>query len=52
MTVGTILLIILVLALIGALPTWGYSRDWGVWPSGIVGVLLVIVLILALTGRI
>jgi hypothetical protein len=52
MTVGTILLIILVLALIGALPTWGYSRDWGARPSGIVGVLLVIVLILALTGRI
>jgi hypothetical protein len=49
---GTILLIILVLLLIGALPTWGYSRGFGYFPSGILGVVLVIVLILVLMGRI
>ena len=52
MTLGTILLIILVLILIGALPSWGYSRSWGYGPSGVVGVLLVILLILVLMGRI
>lgn len=52
MTLGTILLIILVLALIGALPTWGHSRSWGYGPSGVVGVILVILLIMVLTGRI
>lgn len=51
MGLGTILLIILVLVLIGALPSWGYSRGWGPFPSGIVGVILVIVIILLLTGR-
>lgn len=51
MTLGTILLILLVLALIGALPTWGYSRGWGYYPSGLVGVILIILLILLLTGR-
>ena len=51
MTLGTILLIILILILVGALPTWGHSRSWGYGPSGILGVLVVIVLILALTGR-
>jgi hypothetical protein len=49
---GTIIVIILVLALIGALPTWGYSSGWGYGPSGIVGVLVVILLILVLLGRI
>ena len=49
---GTILLIILVLLLIGALPTWGYSRGFGYFPSGILGVVVVIVLILVLMGRI
>jgi Protein of unknown function (DUF3309) len=49
---GTILLIILVLLLIGALPTWGYSGGWGYYPSGGVGLLLVIVVILLLVGRI
>lgn len=49
---GTILVILLILALVGALPTWGYSRSWGAGPSGILGVLLVIVLILVLLGRI
>lgn len=52
MTLGTILLIILILLLIGALPTWGYSRGFGYGPSGILGVVLVIVLILVLMGRI
>jgi hypothetical protein len=49
---GTILLIILVLLLIGALPTCGYSRGFGYFPSGILGVVLVVVLILVLMGRI
>jgi Protein of unknown function (DUF3309) len=48
---GTILLIILVLLVIGALPTWPYSSGWGVYPSGGLGVILVIVLILVLMGR-
>ena len=52
MTLGTILLIIVVLLLIGALPTWNYSRSWGYGPSGVLGVALVVVLILAILGRI
>ena len=48
---GTILLVILILLLIGALPTWPYSTGWGYYPSGTVGLILIIVLILALTGR-
>ena len=48
---GTILLIILILALIGAIPNWGYSRGWGYGPSGIVGLILVVVVILLLMGR-
>ena len=51
MTVGTILLVILILILIGALPSWGYSRGWGYGPSGIVGVIVIILLVLVLTGR-
>ncbi len=49
---STILVIVLVLLLIGAFPSWGYSRSWGYFPSGILGVVLVIVLILVLMGRI
>lgn len=49
---GTILLIILILILAGAVPNWGYSRDWGYGPSGLVGVLLIVVIVLLLTGRI
>jgi hypothetical protein len=49
---GTILLILLVLALIGALPTWGHSRSWGYAPSGGLGLVLIIVLVLVLMGRI
>jgi Protein of unknown function (DUF3309) len=52
MTLGTILLIILVLILIGAIPAWPYSTGWGYYPSGGVGLILVIVLILVLLGRI
>jgi hypothetical protein len=51
MSLGTILLIILVLVLIGAIPTWPHSRSWGYAPSGIVGVVLVIVIVLLLLGR-
>ena len=50
MTLSTILIVLLVLALLGAVPVWGYNRSWGYAPSGVVGVLLVILLILALTG--
>jgi Protein of unknown function (DUF3309) len=49
---GTVLLIILILALLGALPTWGYSSGWGYYPSGGLGLVLLIVVILLLTGRI
>lgn len=47
----TILIIILILILIGALPSWGYSRNWGYGPSGIVTILLVILIVMMLTGR-
>jgi hypothetical protein len=49
---GTILIIILVLLLIGALPTWPYSSGWGYYPSGGLGLVVLIVIILALAGRI
>ncbi|MDO9093732.1 MAG: DUF3309 family protein [Rubrivivax sp.] len=52
MTLGTILLIVLVLLLIGAIPSWPHSRSWGYAPSGLLGVVLVVVLILFLMGRI
>jgi len=48
---GTILIIILILALVGALPRWGYSSGWGYGPSGIVGLILIVLLILLLMGR-
>ena len=51
MSLGTILLIILVLLLLGALPTWPYSTGWGYYPSGGRGLALVIILILVVTGR-
>ena len=52
MTLGTILVILLILLLIGAVPAWPYSRSWGVFPSGILGVVLVVVIILVLMGTI
>ena len=48
---STIILVILVLALIGALPNWGYSSGWGYGPSGGLGLLLIIAVVLLLTGR-
>jgi hypothetical protein len=52
MSLGTILLIILIVLLVGSLPTWPYSGGWGYYPSGGLGLVLVIVLILLLLGRI
>jgi len=52
MSVGTILLIVLVLMLIGAIPTWSHSRSWGYGPSGGLGLLVVILLVLVLIGKI
>ena len=49
---GTILLIILILLLIGALPAWPYSTGWGYWPSGGLGLIFLIIIILALTGHV
>ncbi len=49
---GTILLIILILLLLGAFPTWGHSRNWGYGPSGLISVILIIFIILLLTGRV
>lgn len=52
MSLATILLIILIIVLIGALPTWPYSRAWGYYPGGILGIIVIILLILILMGRI
>ena len=52
MTLGTILLIILILILIGAIPAWPHSREWGYYPSGGIGIILIIVIVLLLMGRI
>ncbi len=51
MSLGTILLIILIIVLIGAIPSWPYSRGWGYYPSGGVGLVVVILLVLVLLGR-
>jgi uncharacterized protein DUF3309 len=48
---GTILIIILILLLLGALPTWPYSSGWGYYPSGGLGLILLIIIVLVLTGR-
>jgi hypothetical protein len=52
MSLGMIVLIVLILMLLGVLPTWGHSRNWGYGPSGGLGLVLVIVLVLVLLGRI
>jgi Protein of unknown function (DUF3309) len=52
MTLGTILLIIVVLMLLGAVPAWPHSRNWGYYPSGGVGIVLLVVVVLLLSGRI
>jgi uncharacterized membrane protein YdcZ (DUF606 family) len=49
---GTILLIIIILFLVGALPVWPHSHSWGYWPGGTLGIILIIVIILLLIGRI
>ncbi len=49
---GTILIIVLILLLLGALPTWPYSAGWGYYPSGTLGLVLIILIVLALLGRI
>jgi hypothetical protein len=51
MSIGTILLILLVLLLVGALPTWPYSNGWGYYPSGGLGLVLLVLLVLVITGR-
>ena len=51
-SMGTILIIILILLLVGALPTWPYSAEWGYYPSGGLGLVVLILVILLLTGRI
>ena len=51
MSLGAILLIVLILILVGVLPTWPHARSWGYGPSGIVGVIVVIVVVLFLLGR-
>lgn len=52
MSLGTVLLIVLVLVLLGVIPTWPHSRGWGYGPGGIVGLLLIVLLIMLVTGRI
>jgi hypothetical protein len=51
MTLGTVILIVLVLALLGVIPTWPHSRGWGYGPSGAMGLVVVVLLVLLLTGR-
>lgn len=51
MSLGTILLIVVILILLGVLPTWPHARSWGYGPSGIVGVILIILIVLLLLGR-
>lgn len=51
MSLGTILVIVLLIALIGALPNWQYSTGWGYYPSGILGIILVIIVVMILMGR-
>ncbi len=52
MTIGTILLILLILAVAGALPTWPHSRTWGYYPSGLLGIIVLVLLILVFMGRV
>jgi hypothetical protein len=52
MSLGTILLIVLILLLIGVIPAWPHSRSWGYAPGGIIGIILIVLLVLLLAGRI
>ena len=49
---GTVLIIVLILLLLGAWPSWPYSRGWGYYPSGLLGLVLVVILIMVLMGRV
>ncbi|HEV8441757.1 MAG TPA: DUF3309 domain-containing protein [Methylomirabilota bacterium] len=49
--VSTLVIVLLILFAVGAVPAWPYSREWGYYPSGLLGLLLVIMIVLALTGR-
>lgn len=51
MSLGTILLIVLILLLVGAIPSWPHSKGWGYGPSGLLGVVVIIIIVLLLTGR-
>lgn len=51
MSTSTILLIILLLLVLGAVPTWPYSRSWGYGPSGVLGLILIVLIVMAVTGR-
>jgi len=51
MSLGNLLLIVIILMLVGVIPTWSHSAAWGYWPSGSLGVVLLIVIVLVLTGR-
>ena len=51
MSLGTILIIVLLIALIGSLPSWQYSTGWGYYPSGILGIILIVVVVMILMGR-
>jgi len=51
MSLGTILLVVLILILVGVIPVWPHSRSWGYSPSGLLGVVVIVLLILLLTGR-
>lgn len=51
MSLGTILLIVLILMLLGAIPTWPHSRGWGYAPSGVLGLVVVVIVVLLLMGR-
>ncbi|MDN3568085.1 DUF3309 family protein [Paeniroseomonas aquatica] len=48
---STVLLIVLIVVLLGVLPTWPHSRGWGYYPSGLIGIVVVVLLVMALTGR-
>lgn len=52
MSLGTVLLVILILMLVGALPTWSHSQNWGSYPAGGIGLVVIIVIVLLLLGRI
>jgi len=52
MTLATVLLVVLIVILVGAIPSWPYSQNWGYWPSGGLGLVVIVVIILLLMGRI